>query len=74
MRAHRGPRTQAGEGAAPNGNLATPPSLKPHLRVAHSALHRLKQQPPLAAAVVVGRELARDAAVQALHVHVSFFL
>ena len=36
--------------------------------LSRSALHRLQQQPPLTAAVVVGRKLARHAAVEALHV------
>ena len=35
--------------------------------LSRSALHRLQQQPPLTAAVVVGRKLARHAAVEALH-------
>ena len=48
------------------------PFLKPHL-CCSLTLHRLKQQPPLAASIVVGPELARDAAVEA-HITRSMLL
>ena len=50
---------QAGEGAAPNGNLATPPSLKPHLRVSHSVARRARRvQIALGGHVVAAEALA----------------
>ena len=66
----------AGEGAGrPNKNCATPPFAIPQASPVRCSLtlHRLKQQPPLAASIVVGPELARDAAVEA-HITRSMLL
>ena len=65
-RPHTGHSTLPPPGVAPTSSL-TVSTLQYVCAFQRSALHRLKQQPPLAAAVVVGRELARDAAVEALH-------